>query len=193
MVSHLGHQWVIAEVAARARSLNLPSLAITFDPHPVRVLRPESGLSLITPLNQKLELLAATGIENVVVLPFTEQFSKLSPRAFAVEILCKACNIRELHEGENFRFGHQAEAGIDSLETLGNELGFSVRVYSPRLLRGGPISSSRIRQLIAAGEVSPPAPSSDTRSPSSVTPPSGRGHGTRYTVPYHQPSPHTQI
>ncbi len=180
---HLGHQWVIAEVVARARQFHCTSLAITFDPHPARVLRPASSLPLITPLAQKLDLLAATGIENVVILPFTEQFSKLSPRAFATEILCNACNIRELHEGENFRFGHQAEAGVDSLEALGRDLGFTVRVYSPRLLRGVPISSSRVRQLITTGEVS------HARAllghPFSIIshPASGRGYGTRYTVP----------
>jgi riboflavin kinase/FMN adenylyltransferase len=190
---HLGHQWVIEEVIARARQLNLASLAITFDPHPARVLRPDSSLPLITPLNQKLDLLAATGIENVLVLPFTEQFSKLTPRAFAAQILCNACNIREIHEGENFRFGHQAEAGVDSLEALGRDLGFTVRVYSPRILRGAPISSSRVRQLIATGEVSQ-ARALLGHSFSIIShPASGRGYGTRYTVPTINLAPYSDL
>ena len=78
---HRGHQWVIAEVVARARSLNAPSIAITFDPHPSRVLRPESSQPLITPLDEKLELLAATGIDAVLILPFTKEFSRTSARA----------------------------------------------------------------------------------------------------------------
>jgi riboflavin kinase/FMN adenylyltransferase len=69
---HRGHRWVIAEVVARARSLGARSIAITFDPHPARVLRPESSQPLITPLDEKLELLAATGIDAVLILPFTE-------------------------------------------------------------------------------------------------------------------------
>ena len=80
---HLGHQWVIAEVIARAKQLGISSIAITFDPHPVRVIRPEASQPLITPLAQKLALLEATGIENVLVLPFTEQFSKMTARDFA--------------------------------------------------------------------------------------------------------------
>ena len=190
---HLGHQWVIAEVVARARQLHCASVAITFDPHPARVLRPDTSFPLITPLAQKLDLLAATGIENVVVLPFTEQFSKLSPRAFAVEVLCNACNVRELHEGENFRFGHHAEAGVDSLEALGRELGFGVRVYSPRLLRGGPISSSRIRMLIAAGNVSQARALLGRPFAIDSTPAPGRGYGTRYTVPTINLAPYPEL
>ena len=120
---HCGHKEVIAEVVARARTLHCTSLAITFDPHPARILRPGLALPLITPLAQKLELLAATGIENVAILPFTEQFSKMSARAFASDILRDTFQIQEIHEGENFRFGYQAEGGIDTLSALGTEIG----------------------------------------------------------------------
>jgi riboflavin kinase / FMN adenylyltransferase len=190
---HRGHQWVINEVVDRAKQLDCASLAITFDPHPARVLRPESALSLITPLHQKLELLGATGIENVVVIPFTQEFSKLSPRAFASQILCDACNIRELHEGENFRFGYQAEAGVDSLEALGRELGFTVRVYAPRILRGAPISSSRIRTLIAAGDVTHPRALLGHPFTIIGSPAAGRGYGTRYTVPTINLAPYSEL
>ena len=132
---HRGHQWVIAEVVARARSLGINSIAITFDPHPARVIRPESSQPLITPLAEKLELLAATGIDAVLVLPFTTELSRTSARTFATNVLQKTLHVTELHEGENFRFGYQAEAGIDSLETLGRELGFKVRVYAPQVIR----------------------------------------------------------
>src|ERR1700712_3152237 len=116
---HRGHRWVIDQVNARARTLGAKSLAITFDPHPVRVLRPELPHTLITPLMQKLDLLATTGIDAALVLPFTPELSRLSAEAFARDILCNACNIREIHEGETFRFGYQAEAGMDSLAALG--------------------------------------------------------------------------
>ena len=78
----------------------------------------------------------------------------MSARAFATDVLQQVLHVTELHEGENFRFGYQAEAGIDSLEALGRELGFTVRVYSPQTIRGSAISSSRIRQLITRGDVS---------------------------------------
>jgi riboflavin kinase/FMN adenylyltransferase len=150
---HLGHQGVIAEVIDRARFLNGRSLAITFDPPPALVLRPDHPHPLITPLPRKLELLAATGIDATLVLPFTDDLRRMSPRSFAAQILSQAIHATEIHEGENFRFGYQAEAGISGpagLETLGRELGFNVVVYAPRIVRGAPVSSSRIRKLIAS-------------------------------------------
>jgi riboflavin kinase/FMN adenylyltransferase len=190
---HRGHQWVIAEVVARARELNQTSVAITFDPHPARVLRPNVALPLITPTIRKLELLEATGIDAVLVLPFTEELSRHTARAFATEVLQQALHVTELHEGENFRFGYQAEAGIESLEALGRELGFTVRIYSPRTLRGGPVSSSRIRQLITAGDVSHARALLGQPFSIDSTPASGRGYGTRYTVPTINLAPYTEL
>ena len=190
---HRGHQWVIAEVVARARELNQTSIAITFDPHPARVLRPNVALPLITPTIRKLELLEATGIDAVLVLPFTEELSRHTARAFATEVLQQALHVTELHEGENFRFGYQAEAGIESLEALGRELGFTVRIYSPRTLRGGPVSSSRIRQLITAGDVSHARALLGQPFAIDSTPASGRGYGTRYTVPTINLAPYTEL
>jgi riboflavin kinase/FMN adenylyltransferase len=180
---HRGHQWVIAEVVARARALGIRSIAITFDPHPARVIRPESSLPLITPLSEKLELLAATGIDDVLILPFTSELSRTTARTFATQVLQQALHVKELHEGETFRFGYQAEAGIESLEALGRELGFSVRVYAPRSIRGHAISSSRVRQMIADGDVSHVRTLLGRCFAIRSTPASGRGYGTRYTVP----------
>ena len=115
---HRGHQWVIAEVVARARALGQRSIAITFDPHPARVIRPESSQPLITPLDEKLELLSATGIEATLILPFTKEFSQMTARTFATDVLQQTLHVTELHEGENFRFGYQAHAGIESLDAL---------------------------------------------------------------------------
>ncbi|RSL16164.1 riboflavin kinase/FMN adenylyltransferase [Edaphobacter aggregans] len=190
---HRGHQWVIAEVVARARELNQTSVAITFDPHPARVLRPDASLPLISPLIRKLELLETTGLDAVLVLPFTEELSQHTARAFATDVLQQALHVTELHEGENFRFGYQAEAGIESLEALGRELGFSVRIYSPRTLRGGPVSSSRIRQLIAAGDVSHARALLGQPFSIDSTPASGRGYGTRYTVPTINLAPYNEL
>jgi riboflavin kinase/FMN adenylyltransferase len=190
---HRGHQWVIEQVISRARALGVPSLAITFDPHPARVLRPESSQPLITPLAQKLELLAATGIDAVLVLPFTDALSHMSARAFATDVLQKALQVTELHEGENFRFGYQAEAGIDSLEALGRELGFTVRSYAPRIVRGVPVSSSLIRQLVASGNLSQARALLGRSFTITSTPASGRGYGTRYTVPTINLAPYPEL
>jgi riboflavin kinase / FMN adenylyltransferase len=190
---HLGHRSVIAEVIDRARTLSGQSLAITFDPHPARVLRPDSPHAFLNPLPRKLELLAATGIDATLVLPFTEAFCHMTARDFAATILRDAVHATEVHEGENFRFGYRAEAGIDGLETLGRELGFGVTVYAPRTLRGSPISSSSIRQLIAAGDVSHARTLLGEPFAIDSTPASGRGYGTRYTVPTINLAPYTEL
>jgi riboflavin kinase/FMN adenylyltransferase len=190
---HRGHQWVIEEVVSRARELGIPSIAITFEPHPARVLRPESTLPLITPLTEKLELLSTTGLDAVVVLPFTKDFSQMSARDFATEVLQRGLHVIELHEGENFRFGHHAEADINNLEALGRELGFTVRVYSPRNIRTQPISSSRIRQLITEGNVSQVRACLGHPFAIASTPASGRGYGTRYTVPTINLAPYADL
>ena len=190
---HRGHQWVIAEVVARARQLSIPSIAITFDPHPARVLRPDSVRPMITPLAQKLELLEATGLDALLLLPFTTDLSRKTARSFATEVLQQTLHVNELHEGENFRFGYQAEADIESLEALGQELNFKVRVYTPRSLRGQPISSSRIRELLAQGDVSHARALLGRPFAIASTPASGRGYGTCYTVPTINLAPYPEL
>jgi riboflavin kinase / FMN adenylyltransferase len=190
---HRGHQWVISEVVARARTLGIPSIAITFDPHPARIIRPESSQPLITPLSEKLQLLAATGIDAVLVMPFTKDLSQMSARAFATEVLQQTLHVTELHEGENFRFGYHAEAGVNNLETLGRELRFNVRVYAPQTIRGQAISSSTIRKLAVEGNVSRIRALLGRPFAITGTPASGRGYGTRYTVPTINLAPYAEL
>jgi riboflavin kinase/FMN adenylyltransferase len=190
---HSGHQWVISEVVSRARTLGLTSVAITFDPHPARIIRPESRQPLITPLAQKIELLAATGIDALLILPFTTELSQTTAGDFATKILQQTLHVTELHEGENFRFGYQAEAGVNSLEALGHELGFTVRVYAPRNLRHQAISSTTIRQLIANGDVTHARAFLGRPFAIKGTPASGRGYGTRYTVPTINLAPYDEL
>ncbi len=193
---HLGHQAVIAEVIARARFLGGMSLAITFDPHPARVLRPEQPHLLLTPLARKLELLADTGIDACLALPFTDALSRSTARDFATQVLVHAVHVTEVHEGANFRFGHHAEAGVTGptgLQALGRELGFSVTIYAPRSLRGAPVSSSRIRALITAGDVSQARALLGVPFSVDSTPASGRGFGTRYAVPTINLAPYNEL
>ena len=190
---HRGHQWVISEVIQRAHALSAQSLALTLDPHPARVLAKQPGLTLITPLEQKLELLAATGIDAALVLPFDTALSHLTAREFARDILRDRVHAVEVHEGENFRFGHHAEAGVEGLATLGRELGFDVKSYHAQSLRGQAVSSSRIRQLVSTGNVS--AARALLGRPFSITgtPASGRGYGTKYTVPTINLAPYAEL
>ncbi|HEY5330142.1 MAG TPA: riboflavin biosynthesis protein RibF [Acidobacteriaceae bacterium] len=190
---HRGHRMVIDAVIARARELNARAIAVTFDPHPARVLKPEADIRLITPLPQKLELLAATGLDATLVLPFTPAFAARSAREFATTLLRDGLHAVEVHEGESFRFGHDAAEDVTGLTQLGHELGFAVRAYRPYMLRGAAVSSSRIRSLIAAGDMH------HTRAllgrPFAIrsTPASGRGYGTLYTVPTINLAPYTDL
>lgn len=150
---HLGHRKVLREVVVRARRMEAASVAVTFDPHPARVLRPENALKLITPLDVRLELLRQTGLDAVVVLPFNQEFSTLSARRFAEQVITRKLHAREVHEGDNFNFGHRAEGDVTRLAEYGRDLGFSVQVYPVVHMRGEIVSSNNLRRLIAAGDV----------------------------------------
>ena len=180
---HCGHRTVIAEVVARARAQNAKAVLVTLDPHPARILRPDQPLRLITPVTAKLHLLESTGLDAVLLLPFTREFSRTSPRAFCETVLRDTLHALEVHEGENFRFGYGAEADMHSLESLGAECGFTAHVFAPITMGRQTVSSSRIRTVIAAGEMS--AARHMLGRPFSVdsTPAHGRGYGTQYAVP----------
>jgi riboflavin kinase/FMN adenylyltransferase len=180
---HRAHQKVIAEVVRRARETGATSMVVTFDPHPMRVLRPDVAPRLLTPMPAKLRLLEDTGIDALLVLPFTRDLSVTPPRDFAGLILAHALRAREVHEGFNFHFGHRAQGNVDRLAEFGREFGFEVKVYPALIVRREVVSSSRIRQLIVEGDV-PRARSLLGRVFSLVsTPGRGRGYGHKYTVP----------
>jgi len=180
---HCGHRWIIQHARERAGELGAKRIAVTFDPHPVRVLRPEIAPRLITPMAERLRLLAETGLDATVVLPFTEEFSHLSAEDFARNVLRDGLNAVEVHEGDNFRFGYQAQAGITELMALGRVLGFAVTAHHTRIVRGFPVSSSKLRELIAAGNMT--AARALLGRPFSIrsTPARGRGIGSKLTVP----------
>ena len=180
---HLGHQEILSAVVAEARSLGARAVAITFDPHPEQFLRPAEAPGLLTPVSERLRLLSFTGIDAVVVLAFDAALASLPAREFARGILVDALGVRGVHEGGNFRFGRHAEAGVAELEAFGAEFGFAVHVHSPVKAHGLEVSSSAIRECVAAGDV--------TRArwmlgrPFAVrsTQARGRGIGTRLLVP----------
>ncbi len=180
---HRAHQHVLAAVVSRARELGARSLAVTFDPHPMRILRPDAAPKLLTPLPVKLRLLAETGIEAVLVLPFSRDLSLTSPRDFAAEILRKKIRACEVHEGANFHFGHKAAGNVAKLSEFGREFGFEVVVYPEMRVRGDPVSSSRIRELVIAGRVGRARQLLGRVFSVLSTPGRGRGYGQKYTVP----------
>jgi riboflavin kinase/FMN adenylyltransferase len=150
---HLGHRQILAAVVAQARTLGACAVAITFDPHPEQFLRPEQAPRLLTPIAERVHLLAQAGIDAVLALPFNEALATLPAREFVRGILAEALGVRGIHEGGNFRFGQRAEAGVRELEAFGREFGFSLQVHEPVRVRGLEVSSSAIRALVAAGDL----------------------------------------
>src|SRR5229473_2906933 len=180
---HRAHAAVLREIVSRARERGAKAVAVTFEPHPARILRPESGMKLLTPTAEKLRLLASTGVDAVLLLPFGRDLSLLTPRQFAERILKKKLHVREVHEGYNFRFGHKASGDMNMLADFGREMGFEVKLYPEMTLRGETVSSSHIRKLVADGRVSRARHLLSRPFCILGTPGRGRGYGSKYTVP----------
>jgi len=180
---HRAHQAVLNDIVARARQQSATSVAIAFEPHPVRILRPDSGLKLLTPTPEKLHLLEATGLDAVLLLPFGRDLSLLTPRQFVDRILRKKLHALEVHEGYNFHFGHKAAGNVHTLREFGREMGFAVNVFEEMTIRGESVSSSHIRQLLQAGRVSRARHLLGRPFAILSTAGRGRGYGSKYTVP----------
>jgi len=150
---HCGHRQLLAAVVAEAQTLRARAVAITFDPHPEHFLRPLNAPPLITPLDERIRLLAETGIDAVLVLPFNAELAALPAHDFARNILADTLGVCALHEGENFRFGRRAEAGIGELRSFGEQMGFTVHLHTAVKVRGFEVSSSAIRERVAMGDM----------------------------------------
>ncbi|MFD1832945.1 MULTISPECIES: bifunctional riboflavin kinase/FAD synthetase [Streptomyces] len=154
---HRGHQLIIGRAVGRARELGLPAVVVTFDPHPSEVVRPGSHPPLLAPHHRRAELMAELGVDAVLVLPFTEEFSRLSPAEFVVKVLVDRLRARTVVEGPNFRFGHRAAGTVETLVELGRTYDYDVMVVDlfERGEAGGgePFSSTLTRRLVAEGDV----------------------------------------
>jgi len=180
---HCGHREILSSVRAEARRIGAGALAITFDPHPEQFLRPDKAPRLITPVDERLRLLAETGIDAALVLRFDAALANLTPLEFVQQILVEALQVRSVHEGRNFRFGHLAAAGVTELTRMGAEFGFAVDVHEAVRVRGMEVSSSAIRALVAAGDVRRARWMLGRPFAVHSTPARGRGIGTRLLVP----------
>jgi riboflavin kinase/FMN adenylyltransferase len=156
---HLGHQAVIAAVRRRAAERGLASAVVTFDRHPASVVRPESAPRLLTDLDQKLELLGATGIDYCLVITFDETRRRETAEDFVREVLAGCLSAREVVVGEDFHFGHARAGNVALLRKLGEELGFVVDglelVGASGRAAGEEdrVSSTRIRHALVQGDL----------------------------------------
>lgn len=180
---HLGHQDILAGAVKEAREIGARAVAVTFDPHPEQVLRPASAPRLITPLPERLRLLAATGVDAVLLLRFDRELAALKAGEFVRRVLVDALRVRGVHEGRSFRFGHGARAGVEELARFGAEFGFEVRVHEAVRVRGLEVCSSAIRALVAAGDVRRARWMLGRPFAVRSTPARGRGIGSRLLVP----------
>jgi riboflavin kinase/FMN adenylyltransferase len=150
---HIGHRAILRTITDRARALDGEAVVYTFDPHPRKVLQGESAPGLLTTTEQKLELLAAAQIDLVVLEPFTAEFARTSPESFVRECVHARLSPREVYVGYDFHFGRDREGSMRTLTELGPRLGFAVTIVPEITIANRDVSSTRIRERLAAGEV----------------------------------------
>ncbi|GAA2491913.1 bifunctional riboflavin kinase/FAD synthetase [Streptomyces sp. NPDC059506] len=154
---HRGHQLIIGRAVERARELGIPCVVVTFDPHPSEVVRPGSHPPLLAAHHRRAELTAGLGVDALLILPFTAEFSQLSAGDFVRTVLVDALHARVVVEGPNFRFGHKAAGDIDFLSALGLKYDYEVEAVDlfVRGEAGGgdPFSSTLARRLVAEGDM----------------------------------------
>lgn len=150
---HLGHQALLRQVIETARQKEGTALVLTFDPHPVKILAPHADFRFLTDEHEKLARFDQAGIDEVVLLEFTPAFAALTPELFAELVLFKGLGLKEVFVGQHFAFGHKRTGKIEDLQRLGEQFGFIAHPTLPVTLDGGIVSSTRIRQLIIAGQV----------------------------------------
>ncbi len=151
---HLGHQAILRATVERAKIFNAVSTALTFDPSPRKVLRPESAPPRLSTNAQRMEWFNILGLEAVVVLPFTLDLARLSPEEFVEQILIRDLHVKAVLLGEDFRFGHKQAGNVKLLSELGAKYEFEVVIIPPVVYRGEVVSSTIIRREVAAGDVS---------------------------------------
>jgi riboflavin kinase/FMN adenylyltransferase len=150
---HLGHQKIIRSLVAEARNSDLRAAVITFDPHPMKVLRPESAPQLIETLTQRLSGLEKLGLDAALVLKFDAKLARVSAEDFVRQILLETARSQKILVGSNFRFGHKHAGDVKLLQQAGTARGFEVEIVPPVELDGTPVSSTRVRQAVSDGGV----------------------------------------
>jgi riboflavin kinase / FMN adenylyltransferase len=150
---HLGHQRILRQVIERARAERGVAAVITFDPHPLKVLRPGQAPPLVETTNQRMEQFGAIGLEAALVLHFDRALAALSPEEFVRGVLVEKLKTAAVLVGQNFRFGHRQEGNVETLTESGHRFGFSVQIVEPVMIDGEFVSSTGVRNAVAEGRV----------------------------------------
>jgi len=150
---HLGHQQILRVLVKQACDLSLPAVAMTFDPHPLTLLNPENRPPQLTQRDQKIELIAASGVDHLIIYPTTGSLLNMTPHAFFEDILCKELEMKGLVEGPNFFFGKNRAGNVKLLEQFCSRAGLAFHIVMPQIIDGQMVSSTAIRNQIASGDV----------------------------------------
>jgi riboflavin kinase/FMN adenylyltransferase len=150
---HLGHQKILSTVLRRAEEMKGTSMAVTFDPHPMKVISPERKITILTTLEEKAKIMEEMGIRVFLCIKFTKEFSKMQPDDFITDVLVKKINAKEIIVGTNYAFGKNKKGTVDLLRRRGKKYGFTVKVIRNAKLYGNVVSSSKIRELLSKGEL----------------------------------------
>ncbi len=150
---HLGHQAVLREIDRRAREADRASVLVTFDPHPLEVVNPGAAPPLLTTGPERLEILALSPLDYVLLVRFDRHLAALTPEEFVAQVLLQRCAVRELVIGHDHGFGRGRSGDVDTLRRLGTAHGFDVDVVPPVDFGGQHVSSSRIRRAVAGGDL----------------------------------------
>src|SRR3954447_1534891 len=151
---HFGHRQILRRVTAIAAEHGWKPSVLTFDPHPTRIVAPHRTPPLLTLPERRALLMEEEGIAQVLILPFTPELAVWTPEQFIRRLLVDAMGARAVLVGDNFRFGHKAAGNVQTLAEMGNRMGFTTEIVPAVSCRGRMVSSSAIRELIRAGNVS---------------------------------------
>lgn len=150
---HLGHRDLLGRLVSRAATRQLPSLLVTFDPHPLEIVNPAAAPPLLSTTEEKLQAVAESGVDYAMVLPFTPGLASLDAARFVERVLLERCFMRELLIGYDHGFGRGREGDVNLLRHLGNERGFAVDVVEAVSVDGQPVSSSAVRRALSYGDL----------------------------------------
>jgi len=180
---HFGHRRILHRVKEIAAEHGWKASVLTFDPHPTRVVAPERTPPLLTSPERRAALMREEGIEQVLILPFTRELAMLTPEEFVERLLVNALGARAVLVGDNFHFGHRQAGNVQVLAELGRKFGFETEIVPAVTWRGRVVSSSSIRELIRAGNVSLAARLLQHAYGLDGEVVRGRGVGSKQTVP----------
>jgi riboflavin kinase/FMN adenylyltransferase len=146
---HLGHRALVDAAKRTADAHGWETLAMCFDPHPTAVLAPERAPLLITSMERRVEILRGAGCDDVVVLPFNDEFARTTPGRFVERVLLDACHAKAVVVGPDFHFGHKRSGNVGTLRQWGKREGFTVELVEPVMFKGESVSSTRIRRILS--------------------------------------------